>query len=439
MNLLKKTILTIILTFFIHTIFSQTTIFMEKENGVYQIPCKVNGIPMKFIFDTGASDVTISLTEAQFLIKQNLLSVNDIIGKEKYQIANGDIEVGTKIILKEINIRGLVLHNIEASVIHSQQAPLLLGQNVISKLGKLELEGNRLTIYPLKKNNYDEFIGINLTKKFSEFNDELSPYLSLKDGKEDVELTPIPFEALNIIEHKLKEYQFDKKVIVFSTNEKVQIVLLFKETKDGGKEILKNLIDEFTQIYSIPNFKDNRSAEWKFEDYELNVSLDTSNNITVAYLKSVPNVYPEKKNSRYSDLDLTERRQLFVDGLNEIYMDGNPANYKVIYRFSKSEFQIIIERNMEEGYPKSFSKYNKSELEEIENYEKDHLETFARIFFNPNENEFLIDNEYETVKIFGEYYYKGASVRKAQIEFKVDDFYKLQYPYTESEFHNIIQ
>ena len=45
---------------------------MKKINGVYQIPCKVNGIPMNFIFDTGATDVTISLVEAKFLIKQGL-------------------------------------------------------------------------------------------------------------------------------------------------------------------------------------------------------------------------------------------------------------------------------------------------------------------------------------------------------------------------------
>jgi len=412
---------------------------MEKENGVYQIPCKINGIPMKFIFDTGASDVSISLTEAQFLLKQDLLSENDIIGREKYQIANGDIEEGTKIILREINIRGLILHNIEASIIHNQGAPLLLGQNVISKLGKLELEGNRLTIYPLKKNNYDEFIGIDLTKKFSEFNDELSPYLNLKDGKKDEELTPIAFEALNISEHKLKEYQFDKKVIVFSTNEKVQIVLLSKQTRENGKEILKNLINDFTQIYSTPNFKDNRSAEWKFENYQLNVSLNTSNNITIAYLKSVPNIYAKKSNSNYSDLDLTEKRELFVNGLNDIFQDSNTPDYKVIARFNYSEFQIIIERNMEEWYPRSFSRYNRKELKEIENYENDHLETFARNLFNPIESEWLIDCKYETVKIFGEYYYKETPVRKVQIEFQVDDFYNLQYPFTDSEFHNIIQ
>jgi len=45
---------------------SQTTILMNKVNGVYYVPCEVNGIKMDFVFDTGASNVSISKTEAEF-------------------------------------------------------------------------------------------------------------------------------------------------------------------------------------------------------------------------------------------------------------------------------------------------------------------------------------------------------------------------------------
>ena len=45
----------------------QIEVPMEKqEGGTYLIPCKVNGVPMKFIFDTGASVISIS---SIFLIK----------------------------------------------------------------------------------------------------------------------------------------------------------------------------------------------------------------------------------------------------------------------------------------------------------------------------------------------------------------------------------
>ena len=61
----------VLITLFLITwsINAQTIVEMSKEGGVYTVPCKVNGLPLKFIFDTGASDVSISLTEAIFMLK----------------------------------------------------------------------------------------------------------------------------------------------------------------------------------------------------------------------------------------------------------------------------------------------------------------------------------------------------------------------------------
>ena len=77
---------------------------MEKVNGVYQIPVSINGIPMHFIFDTGASTISISVTEASFLYKQGLLINDDIVGKANFSDANGNISEGTIIILKTVFI-----------------------------------------------------------------------------------------------------------------------------------------------------------------------------------------------------------------------------------------------------------------------------------------------------------------------------------------------
>jgi aspartyl protease family protein len=74
----------------------KTTIKMTKRSGVYFIPCKINGSEMEFIFDTGASDITMSLTEATFLYKQGTLTDDDFIGTQQYQIANGEIEENSR-------------------------------------------------------------------------------------------------------------------------------------------------------------------------------------------------------------------------------------------------------------------------------------------------------------------------------------------------------
>lgn len=125
---------------------AQTVVKMEQNNGVYVMPCRVNGLNLKFIFDTGASDVSISLTEALFMLKNGYLSEDDLIGTEYYRIANGDIEEGTKIILRTIEIGKLKLYNVKASIVHNLSAPLLLGQSALSKLGKIEFDYSNSTL-----------------------------------------------------------------------------------------------------------------------------------------------------------------------------------------------------------------------------------------------------------------------------------------------------
>ncbi len=142
-----KVILVIFLTvLFSINLYSQTIVQMEKLNGVYVMPCLVNGLALKFIVDTGASDVSISLVEALFMLKNGYLAEEDLIGTEYYRIANGEIEEGTSITLKSIEIGNLKLDNVKASIVHSLSAPLLLGQTALTKLGTIEFDYAQSTL-----------------------------------------------------------------------------------------------------------------------------------------------------------------------------------------------------------------------------------------------------------------------------------------------------
>ena len=114
-----------------------------RHGGVTQVKCSVNGLPLHFIFDTGAADVTISRVEATFMFKNEYLSSSDVIGKARYMDANGDISVGTVLNIKKITFGGLELENVRASVVESNNAPLLLGQSVLNRLGKIEIDYDR--------------------------------------------------------------------------------------------------------------------------------------------------------------------------------------------------------------------------------------------------------------------------------------------------------
>lgn len=123
-----------------------TEIPFVKEDGICKVKCSINGLPLHFVFDTGASDVTISTVEATFMMKNGYLNSKDVVGSQRYMDANGDINVGTVINLKKVAFGDMELNNVRASVVRSQKAPLLLGQSILGRLGKIEIDNSTRVI-----------------------------------------------------------------------------------------------------------------------------------------------------------------------------------------------------------------------------------------------------------------------------------------------------
>ena len=144
--IIKKTFFVFSLLFLYIFCFGQKVILLTKQNGVYTIPCSINGVKRSLIFDTGASTVTISMQLAELLYRSGKLSDSDIKGYGRSQTASGHIVDNMAIVLKDVEISGLHLKNVDAVVIEGQNVPLLLGLSAIQKLGKVTLQGNRLII-----------------------------------------------------------------------------------------------------------------------------------------------------------------------------------------------------------------------------------------------------------------------------------------------------
>ncbi len=124
----------------------KTEIDMIEQNGVYTVPVYVNEVPMTFIFDTGASDISLSATEAGFLYRQGKLAQSDVIGKAQFSDANGDISTGTVIRLNTVRIGDRTLRDVRASVVDNNRAPLLLGQSALAQFGKISIDYTRKKI-----------------------------------------------------------------------------------------------------------------------------------------------------------------------------------------------------------------------------------------------------------------------------------------------------
>ena len=124
----------------------QNILDMEIENGVRYVWIEVNGIKLRFIFDTGASSICLSPTEAYLLYAQGTLQKEDILSKQFFQDATGRISVGTKINLRTVKIGNSEISNVKATVINSANASLLLGQSVLERFGSIEIDNTNNVI-----------------------------------------------------------------------------------------------------------------------------------------------------------------------------------------------------------------------------------------------------------------------------------------------------
>jgi clan AA aspartic protease (TIGR02281 family) len=114
-----------------------------RVGTAYKVKCKINGLPLFFLFDTGASDISLSNVEASFMLKNDYIKPHDIQGKQNYQTASGEMVEGTQVNIRNVSLGNLSLKDVQASVINNQDAPLLLGQSVMNRLGQIEIDNEK--------------------------------------------------------------------------------------------------------------------------------------------------------------------------------------------------------------------------------------------------------------------------------------------------------
>jgi clan AA aspartic protease (TIGR02281 family) len=120
---------------------------IKTQGGTYDIPVQINGVlKINFILDSGASDVSISADVALTLLKTGTVSDNDFIGTQEYKFANGSVATSKVFLLNEIKIGGFIIKKVRASISNSIDAPMLLGQSVLQRLGKFTIDNSNHTL-----------------------------------------------------------------------------------------------------------------------------------------------------------------------------------------------------------------------------------------------------------------------------------------------------
>lgn len=121
---------------------STRSVSLENKDGCYYLMTKVNGIPMKMTLDTGASTLTLSIVEYEFLKKQNLLGDN-AVEEGECSIANGETVKCYFTKISELTIGNITIDNVDCTIMPQQNAPLLIGMNVLKKFGNFSIDYNR--------------------------------------------------------------------------------------------------------------------------------------------------------------------------------------------------------------------------------------------------------------------------------------------------------
>ena len=121
---------------------SDTVLLLRDGSGQFHLTAGVNGNEVEFLVDTGADMVALTEEEGQ---KLGLgLSPGDFV--PMMQTASG-VGNGAVVKLNEIDVGGVVLHDVDAVVVQGLTTNLL-GQAVLRQLGGVELKGDKMVIHP---------------------------------------------------------------------------------------------------------------------------------------------------------------------------------------------------------------------------------------------------------------------------------------------------
>jgi aspartyl protease family protein len=111
------------------------------ENGHFFAQGDVDGAPVRFMVDTGASVIALTGADAQKLGQTWYPNELQLVGRG----ASGDV-IGKPIMLGRVRIGDMEVTNVEAIIVPEGLDVSLLGQSFLSKIPNVNISGDRMTL-----------------------------------------------------------------------------------------------------------------------------------------------------------------------------------------------------------------------------------------------------------------------------------------------------
>ncbi|MBQ2376466.1 MAG: aspartyl protease family protein [Bacteroidales bacterium] len=119
----------------------------QEKNGVKLLPVSINGLGFYMIFDTGCSTNLISRLEFMALVKNGLITEEDILEPIQSSIADGSVVEMPVVRLKKVIVGNKILfENVEAAVADNVAADLFLGNEILNRVKSYEIDNNEQVI-----------------------------------------------------------------------------------------------------------------------------------------------------------------------------------------------------------------------------------------------------------------------------------------------------
>lgn len=123
------------------TVDGGTVSFRASANGHFLVEAEVNGIRIRFLVDTGASDVTLSPADGRRLgFDLGTLDYN-----RRYRTANGTV-FGAPVRLGRLRVGPIALDDVRASVNGAEMTRSLLGMSFLGRLKGFSVSDDILTL-----------------------------------------------------------------------------------------------------------------------------------------------------------------------------------------------------------------------------------------------------------------------------------------------------
>ncbi len=115
--------------------------FARGADGQFWIDARVEGVPIRFLLDTGASSVTLTRADAERLgFRWSALRFT-----QSFDTANGTVR-GAPVELRELAIGPIRFDRVPADVNEGEMSHSLLGMRLLERLGSIEIRHDTLTI-----------------------------------------------------------------------------------------------------------------------------------------------------------------------------------------------------------------------------------------------------------------------------------------------------